>query len=154
MKLTAAELLSRYAKGERDFRDAYLLGADLRYAILDGAILDGALLQGANLQGASLRFAYLRFAYLGHANLRDVDLQGARLSWSSHNLLSEILWRAADTESRQMLAAFVGRKTDWCWDEWETWQHPEREWALAELAKWVRDGDDAPEIVLRAKGES
>jgi len=89
-----------------------------------------------------LQRAYLQGAYLQRANL-----QGAKISWSSHALLSEILWRAADTEARLMLAAFVGRKTDWCWSEWATWDHPEREWALAELRKWVQDGDEAPDLV-------
>ena len=88
--------------------------------------------QRADLQGADLQEAYLR---------------GAKISWSSHALLSEILWRAADTEARQMLASFVGRMTDWCWDQWAKWEHPEREWAIAELRKWVQDGDGAPDLV-------
>ena len=93
--------------------------------------------QRADLEGANLRGAYLEGADLGEA----------KLSWSSHALLSEILWRAADTEARQMLAAFVGRMTDWCWDQWAKWEHPEREWAIAELRKWVQDGDVAPDLV-------
>ena len=78
------------------------------------------------------------------ADLRDAYLGGANLNWTSHDLLSEILWRAADTEARQMVAAYIGRRTDWCWSEWAKWEHPEREWARTELAKWVKDGDGAP----------
>ena len=84
------------------------------------------------------------------ANLSGADLGGARISWSSHALLSEILWRAAgDVESRLMLAAYVGRRVEWCWSQWEVWTHPDREWALAELAKWIHpdDGDGVPKIV-------
>ena len=54
------------------------------------------------------RRAYLRGAYLEGAYLQGAYLQGAKISWSSHALLSEILWRAADTEARQTLAQ-VGR---------------------------------------------
>ena len=54
------------------------------------------------------RRAYLQRAYLRGAYLEGAYLQGAKISWSSHALLSEILWRAADTEARQTLAQ-VGR---------------------------------------------
>ena len=138
-------------------RGAYLEGAYLRGAYLVGAYLGGAYLVGAYLGGAYLGGAYLGGAHLGGADLRGADLvgaylrgaylEGAKISWSSHALLSEILWRAADTEARLMLAAFVCRMTDWCWDQWAKWEHPEREWAIAELRKWVRDGDGAPDLV-------
>ena len=76
------ELLDRYAKGERDFREAYLRGAylqeaNLQEANLRGAYLRGADLQGANLRGADLRGANLQGAYLQGANLRWANLRGA-----------------------------------------------------------------------------
>lgn len=128
---------------------AYLDRANLAGANLDRAYLAGAYLDRASLAGAYLDRAYLDRAYLAGANLAGARLAGARLagatlSWSSHALLSEILWCAADTEPRQMLAAYVGRRTDWCWDDWRTWDHPERDWAIGVLREWVRDGDDAP----------
>ena len=49
-----------------------------------------------------------------------------------------------------MLAAFIGRRTDWCWDQWATWQHPEREWAIAELRKWIQPDDEHP-VCLEAE---
>jgi hypothetical protein len=38
-----------------------------------------------------------------------------------------------------------------CWDEWlEVYaDDPRLEWALRELAKWVKDGDAAPECILK-----
>ena len=121
---------------------------NLHHANLRSADLTSANLRGANWRGANWRDANWR-----DANLTDTNLTGAKLSWSSHALISEILWRVADTESRQMLAALVGRRTGWCWiDCWKDWQasaHPEYGWALAELAQWVQDGDDAPDF-LRA----
>ena len=112
---------------------------DLSAAVVE-AVKDGANLDGANLDGA----------YLRGANLRGANLEPGktRLGWNSHVLISELLWRAADTESRGMLAAYAGRRTDWCWVQWASWEHPERDWALRELARWVCPDDDAPECVL------
>ena len=86
------ELLDRYAKGERDFREAYLQGANLLWACLQGANLQGANLQQvnlrwANLQGANLRGADLRGADLRWANLRGANLQGANLRAAVGNML-------------------------------------------------------------------
>ena len=107
--------------------------ADLRWADL----------QGANLQGANLQGAYLRDARLQNANLENITV-----NWDSHALTSEILWRASgDNIERQMLASFVERKTDWCWKHWLTFNHSEKEWALGVLRQWVKEGDNAPEIL-------
>jgi hypothetical protein len=119
------------------------------YASLFDAVVDAAK-NRANLCGAYLRGANLCGADLGDANLRDANLCGVRVNWKSHALLAEILWRAAgDNEPRAMLAAYVGRKTGRCWEQWEAWEHPDKKWALCELAKWCRDGDDAPDCVRR-----
>lgn len=50
-----------------------------------------------------------------HADLSDADLHGADLdgitvNWNSHELIGEILWRAATSPGQQMLAAFNIRK--------------------------------------------
>ena len=158
-----------------NLRDANLSGANLRYANLYGADLYGANLYGADLYGANLSVADLRYANLRDANLYGADLSGANLyganlsvannlsvatvSWNSHSLLSEILYRASGQDlGRQALAALIGRNVGWCWETWLSDDAPggvdqddwlgivvdHRPWALSELAKWVKDGDDAP----------
>ena len=57
---------------------------------------------------------------------------------------------AKDNQSRQMLAAFIGRNREWCWERWQKFEHPERDWAISELAKLVREGDDSPDIIRKA----
>jgi len=137
-----------------------LRGADLTGAHLRGADLTGAHLRGADLTGAYLRGAYLTGADLTGADLTGADLTGAdltgadltkgqmKINWSSHNLIGEILWREAkENIDRQMLAAFISKKTDWCWAEWIKFQHPERKWAIQTLKGWITEGDDAPEFL-------
>ena len=136
--------------------------ADLSWADLSRADLSGAYLSGADLKGAYFRGAYLRGADLSGADLSGAYLSGAYLSWNAHTLLSEILFRAADGSlPRQALAALIARRTDWCWQTWTSDKAPKgieqeewksvivahRDWALSELAKWVKDGDGAPGAV-------
>ena len=83
MKTT--ELLEQYKKGERDFTNKDLCGANLRKANLNWANLckadlSGANLNGADLCGADLCGADLRGADLNGANLRGADLNGADLN--------------------------------------------------------------------------
>jgi uncharacterized protein YjbI with pentapeptide repeats len=61
---------------------AYLSGADLGGADLDGAYLSGANLGGADLDGADLRGANLGGADLRYANLRGANLGGADLRYA------------------------------------------------------------------------
>jgi uncharacterized protein YjbI with pentapeptide repeats len=137
--------------GGADLRHADLSDANLRYANLVGANLGCANLGHADLSGADLSGADLGGANLGGANLRYADLRGAKFNWQSHALLSEILLRAAgDNMGRRMLAGLVAVSTDWCWDQWLSLEHPERAWAIAELAKWVRPDDGAPEVIRAA----
>lgn len=90
-----------------------------------------------------------------HADLKYADLIGVRfapgktkLAWSSHWLLSEILWRAAKGHTeREMMAAWISKKPEWCWERLATFDHPQREWVLTELRKWVVEDDDAPELL-------
>ena len=90
------------------------------------------------------------------ANLRSADLRGADLSdiifnYQSHALISEVLYRAKTNHEQGMFAAYVGRETGMCWEDWlkEFADDPRLEWALRELAKWHKDGDNAPECVLK-----
>ena len=136
-----------------DLRDADLRGADLSGANLFGADLRDANLRGADLSGADLSGANLRGANLFGADLRDADLSGATINWQSHDLISELLLRAAGEDiERRKVAGLILVSRDWCWGKFlaiesgqiESGQH---EWALSVLRQYVKDGDDAPEIL-------
>ena len=115
------------------------------------ADLRGADLRHADLRGANLGYADLWCADLLGAILQGAILWGAKVNWQSHALLSEILRRAAgDNMGRRMLAGLVAVSTDWCWDQWLSLEHPERAWAITELAQWVRPDDGAPEVIRAA----
>lgn len=130
---------------EADLRGAYLTGADLRGANLTVADLAGAYLAGADLTGANLTGANLRGANLTGANLTE-----ASVAWRSHRLIGELLRRAAEDDiPKQRLAAWIIMRTDLCWQDFATMDDPLKEWALDELAGWVKAGDGAPEILLR-----
>jgi uncharacterized protein YjbI with pentapeptide repeats len=60
LKLTAQELLDRYAAGERDFAGVDLHGVDLSKAVLRGINLDRADLSEVNFTGADLSGDYGR----------------------------------------------------------------------------------------------
>lgn len=74
-KLTAKELLSAYLRGERDFHEVHL----------DGANLAGVDLTGASFYGASLKVADLEGAKLTHVQFKGADLTGACLSRARNN---------------------------------------------------------------------
>jgi len=86
---------------------------------------------------------------------RTPNLNEAVLSWRSHALLSEILWREANTTEQKKFAAFVERQTEWCYAEFLEYGEtcPEVAWAIDVLRPWVRNGDGAPKI-LREKQEN
>ena len=131
--------------GNADLRNADLRHADLRNADLGHANLGNANLRGTNLRGTNLRHAYLGNAYLGNA-----DLRGIFISWASHDLISQILWNHADTTQRQMLAAFVGRMYEWCWNDFKTFRHREKSWAIKVLREVARDDDEnVPEMIRK-----
>jgi len=96
---------------------------------------------------ADLSGAYLPGAYLSRANLSGAYLDACEMNWSCHTLISERLWQAANTDEQRMLAAFVGRMTDWCWEEWIDFEHPAKMWALTQCASWQTDRHSLPEIV-------
>ena len=125
-----------------------IVGANLRGADLWGANLRGAYLEGADLEGADLRDANLRGAYLEDANLEDANLEDVTLNWTSHNLLARILYNKADNLDKKLLASYIGYSTHLCWDEFLAENLPEKEWALTELAKWVKPNDGAPKVLV------
>jgi hypothetical protein len=99
--------------------------------------------------------AYLRGAYLRGAYLSGADLSDCLMAWQSHALIAERLRRAAGEDAYKRLAAgYVLVSEDWCWDELMDNVPPQvadlLPWALSEMRRWVKDGDDAPEILLAA----
>ena len=101
--------------------------------------------------------ANLSRASLSGANLSVANLSETKINWQSHDLLAEILKRAAGADiQKRSLAGLILISRDWCWKEFLSLDHTEREWALGELAKWVQDGDRHPEILdqYRAEGGS
>jgi len=151
--LSGANLCEANLSGA-DLSRADLYRADLYRANLSRADLSGANLSGANLSGANLSGANLSGANLCEANLSGADLSRARIQWQSHSIIAEILRRAAGDDVRQrQIAGLVLISRDWCWQRFLAADiDPDlRTWALAELRLWVRDGDNAPEI-LRAAG--
>lgn len=85
------ELLIRYTKGERFFRNislrgatqnfegANLLGIDLQMSILHEINLEDANVEGANFQGTTFEYVNCQKANFQKANLRESNLQYANL---------------------------------------------------------------------------
>jgi hypothetical protein len=147
-------------KSRFDGRTLYECEADGLLAALQQAVGSGADLRGANLGGADLRGANLGGANLGGADLRGADLRGANLggakiNWNSHALIGEILRRAAgDDVEKRCIAGGIAISTDWCWCKMLSIEHPQKEWALAELAKRVTDDDNAPDALKQLAGKN
>jgi uncharacterized protein YjbI with pentapeptide repeats len=89
-KTNMHEIQAAYNTGKRDFSgnnlrdanlcDAYLRGADLRYACLQGANLQDAYLRNVNLRDADLSRASLIGADLHGAYLRNANFRGADIA--------------------------------------------------------------------------
>ena len=128
-----------------NLRDSVIEAVKAR-ADLSGADLSGADLFGANLSGANLYEANLYEADLSEANLSRITV-----SWTSHDLVAEILKRAAQQDvPRRMLAGLVLVSRDWCWQNFVEADIASdlRQWALTELRKWVKAEDCAPEFLI------
>ena len=133
-----------------DLRGADLAGADLARANLAGADLYRANLAGADLYRADLARADLARADLHRANLAGANLRGASLSWISHDLTAELLFRAAgDNVELRKIAGLILVSRDWCWDDFIKINDPLAIWALTELSKYVQPDDDAPAVLRR-----
>ena len=83
--MDTSELLKCYAKGDRDFRNIYLRGADpdLNGVSLLGIDLQGSTLHEVNLEGANLTEANLQETTLEYVNLQKATLQGANFRESN-----------------------------------------------------------------------
>lgn len=100
---TADEILRRYKRGDKEFKQVTIHGGDFSKRRLAGIVFEGAVLtecnfeksalpranlsaanlRGANLKGANLSKADLRGADLRGAVLRAVNLSGADLRWAN-----------------------------------------------------------------------
>ncbi len=116
--------------------------ANISQANLAGENLSRANLSGANLAKANLCGANLAGADLHRANLYKANLAGAKISWTSHSLLFELLAQHAETLEQKQWAALViaGERFGWCWNDMRTM--PGREWRLSVYAQYVRAADD------------
>ena len=138
-----------------DLRSANLYCADLYCANLCGANLRGANLHCANLRSADLyradlRGANLHCANLWGANLRGADLRDITMDWQSHNLISEILQRAAKTLEQRAVAGIVAKSIDWCWDDFiREFSDSQKAWAKSVLSPLVKEDDGAPEVLCK-----
>jgi len=125
-----------------DGRTLYECEADTMLAALQQAVKSGADLCGADLCGANLRGAYLCRA----------NLDGAKINWQSHDLIAEILLRAAGHDvQKRMVAGLILVSPDWCWDKFLSIESDLRDWAITTLREYVQDGDNAPEILRTEK---
>lgn len=130
-----------------DLQRAYLSCADCHDVNFTDAILDCANLANADLSGANLSGASFVNAYLYTA-----DLRCARLNWNSNDLIAELLRRAAETDLlKQQLAGLVLICRDRPWDKLIRWFNFDTSWAIDELALWVKEGDNVPEILKQRR---
>lgn len=113
-----------------------LTGVDLYCADLIAAVLASVDLTGACLAGASFVGAYIQ----------DVILTGAKLNWSSHQLMSILLLKEAGCDiEKRAIAGIVAVSTDWCWRDFLEVDYPGKDWALGVLRGYIVEGDTHPE---------
>lgn len=148
--LAGADLSGCYLRG------ADLRGADLRETRLTHAFLGSSDLRHADLRGADLSRADLRGADLVGADLRGTVLTGARLDgalcdWRWSAIPAELLRQRDDGPaggSRLLVdLAFHDDPGPWSWLKLLAGRGLLSERALGILADWVRDGDNAPELL-------
>jgi uncharacterized protein YjbI with pentapeptide repeats len=148
--LSGADLAACY------LRKADLRGADLREARLVNAFLGGSDLRHADLRDAELAHADLRGAKVVGADLRGTIITGARLAgaicdWRWSVIPAELLRQhpgASGRDSRLVIdMAFYEDQRPWGWLKLLSSYGRRADWALGALAEWVRDGDNAPELL-------
>ena len=84
------------------------------------------------------------------ANLSAANLTNIIVNWRCHYLVAEILLRWAGSNWNKIKLAGgiqIAANLNWCWDKFIALatDEPLAVEAIAELQKWIRDGDDAPE---------
>ena len=117
--------------------------------VVSRANLRGADLRCANLRGANLSCANLRCADLSGANLCGVNFSGATLAWNSHDLIAELLKRAAGGDVAKLkIAGLILVCREKCWADFLDLRDPLTGWAIGVLREWVQAGDDYPVTFL------
>ena len=72
------------------------------------------------------------------------------MNWQSHDLLAELICRAAGDEIEKIkVAGLILICPEWCWSQFLELDEPRAAWCLDELAKYVVDGDNAPDYVRK-----
>ena len=137
-------------------RKADLRGADLRRSQLVQAFLREIDLRQTDLREAELTRADLRGARIVGADLRGTIITGARLAgaicdWRWSVIPAELLRQYSGSlgeESRLVIdLAFFEDRRAWGWLKLLSGYGNRANWALAVLAKSVRDGDNAPQLL-------
>lgn len=137
-------------------RRADLRGADLRQAHLAQAFLGSADLRRADLREADLSRADLRGASLVGADLRGTiltcsRLEGATCDWRWSTIPAELLRQqhgpSAGSSRIVVALAFHDDPGPWSWLKLLAGHEHLTDWALGVLAGWVRDGDNAPDLL-------
>ena len=94
----------------------------------------------------------LRGCDFGYCDLRYCDLRDCKLAYRSHDLLAEILKRAAGDDTEKLkIAGYILVCRHKCWDAFVKLAavDPLGNWALNELAKWAQPEDGAPEVLRK-----
>lgn len=158
-------------------RGAFLAGADLRQTNLMGSDLAGCYLRRTDLRGANLRCATLSFAFMGGSDLRQADLRRADLTradmrgtqlvgadlrgtiltgakfedavldWRWLAIPTEILRRRGGPTMGPLVAALAFLEDDHPWGWLRVVGEHDGHAAMTLLTGWLRDGDNAPDIL-------
>jgi hypothetical protein len=110
-----------------------------------------------DLRGANLSYADLHGANLSYANLYDAILTDCKMNWGNHWLIGQRLFYAIDDNDVRKFCLAGGISItggNYCWQWWlnNYPDSPEKAWALRTMASWVRDGDDAPDVLRQYVG--
>lgn len=128
-----------------DLSGAKFKNTNLRFSDFENANLEKADFSGADLTFANFKNANLKDACFSGATLSKCHFENTTLSWYDNTLVSEILWQAAKNDfEKQMVAAFVGRKNAWCWNEYQKIPSKYRLWMLKYFRNLVKPDDNAP----------
>jgi hypothetical protein len=150
------------ALGARDFSgEKYNLKAEyFIHCHLAGSTFEGAQLTDTTFDTCTLRYANFEGCDLRRATFIDCALQGAnfnraKINWSCHALVAQIIENAAHERFRDFgdgpdadrRALFIERlqvsgairtATGYCWSNFMRVEHPQKEWALGVLAAFVQ----------------
>lgn len=80
------------------------------------------------------------------ADLGGADLRGAKGFWQSHDVIAEILFRAAqDDAEKRSVAGLILVSRDWCWKEFLALNDPLTSWAISVLRPYAEaDAENVP----------